>query len=483
MSCQNKTKNFLLFFILLLILSSFIKIFQTLNEKKKKEELLSHKKLISQNLSNPIKNKKNFFTKNDFLFIDQNCVWLAKINDNYSKPVIKKLINGSTNYSISHSKDKVVYVSNNYLKIKKLFSGEEKTLQKLTPDSFSEKEINPDYFSAINNNFAWSSDDTKLAFVGINDNQPDIYVIDIDGKNLKRITNDKLIEFSLIWSPDNKKIAFQTTESFGTGVGFHSTIAVVNENGKNYSQVAVNGKLLNNHEFNFAENLRWINNNELIFIAFHPLGTNGIWKININTKQITPLTEKFGEINPMWSEKNKSFLYPLKNKDIQIVGINGKTKTIETNGKVNKAIWSYDETKILFDVKTGLNKYDIFIADSDGNNQKKIILNGDFFIENFSITSDNKSLLLLKRFFKPDFHTELWLINLDTKQTNQKKLDDALDLNGPYTTPNGNFVIFSKLSSYNKNQYINYWLNLNDLSKAVILYSSEPIYPKFLNYL
>jgi Tol biopolymer transport system component len=151
----------------------------------------------------------------------------------------------------------------------------------LIPDSYPQGVPEPEYIRAIGN-IAWSSDDTKLVFVGSNDFQADIYTIDIDGKNLKRLTNDKLNEFFLAWSPENKKIAFQTTEGFGTGAGFSSSIAVIDSNGNNYSQIAINGKLPGNHRFGPAENLRWINSNEVIFSSWAPGGPDGIWKADVN---------------------------------------------------------------------------------------------------------------------------------------------------------------------------------------------------------
>jgi len=431
----------------------------------------------------PTQDIKTKIKTNDFLYTQDGQLWLCKVGVNGTKPAVQKLTDKITTYVLSNSRDKLAYISDGYLKVRTIFSNKEITLQKLIPDSYSQEAPEPGYIRALRN-VAWSSDDTKLAFVGGNDAQADIYTIDIDGKNLKRLTNDKLNEFSLSWSPDNKKIAFQTTEGFGTGAGFPSNIAVMDSDGNNCSQIAINGKLPGGHGFGPAEGLRWINNNEIIFLAWTVAGEAGIWKADVNTKQITPLTDKRDWANPAWSEKNNSFLYPLKEKNLLIVNINGENKTIETSGRVSRVVWSPDGTKIAYSVQINPNKpantrkYDLFIADLDGSNPVKVISNADFRPGNFSFSPDNKMILYTKRLFEPDMHTELWIMNSDG--SNKRQIDSASDLYGPYLTPYGNSAIYSKALSTGKNRYIHYWLNLDTLSREAIFESGKISFPNFL---
>lgn len=462
-------------------------VFYFLNTKKEITQYSIQKPPQFQpTISPPTKDTKISTKTNDFLYTQDNQLWLGKTDVNGTKPGVQKLTDQTTNYVLSNSRTKVAYVSSGYLKVRTIPSNEEITLQKLIPDSYPQEIPEPEYIRAIGN-IAWSIDDTKLAFVGSNDSQADIYTIDIDGKNLKRITNNKLNEFSLVWSPENKKIAFQTTEGFGTGAGFSSSIAVIDSDGNSYSQIAINGKLPGNHGFGPAENLRWINSNEVIFLAWTVGGSDGIWKADVNTKQIMPLTDKHGWSNSVWSEKNNSFLYPLTEKNLLIVNINGGNKIIETSDEVSRAVWSYDGSRIAYNVKNNPNKpvtnprelvYDLFIANLDGSNPVKVISNAKFLLENFSFSSDNKMILYTKRLFEPDMHTELWIINSDG--SNNRQIDSASDLYGPYSTPYGNSAIYSKVSSTGENQYIHYWLSLNSLSKETIFGNTGISSPEFL---
>ncbi len=410
---------------------------------------------------------------NDFVFIQDGKLWFGKANASGAKPVVEKIADQTTSYVLSNSRSKIAYVSDDHLKVKTITSGEEITLQKLTPDKkpYSEREKAPEYLDAIGN-IAWSSDDTKLAFVGANDAQADIYTIDIDGKNFKRLTNDEINEVSLVWSPDDRRIAFQTTTGFGSGAGYDSDIVVMNSDGGNYSKIVIEGKLPGDHHASPAENLRWINNNEISFLAWTVGGYQGIWKADVNTKRITSLVDEIAREDPAWSEKSNSFLYPLEEKNLLIVNLKNGNKLIETSGKVTQAVWSHDGDRIAYSIEDNPGKpfregvYDLFIADADGSNSAKVISNGEFIIRDFSFSSDNKMILYIKGIFGSDPHDELWVINSDG--SNDRKIDPDTDSCELYTTPHGNLAIYSEsLSRWD--QHIYYWLNLNTLLKEPIL--------------
>ena len=57
---------------------------------------------------------------------------------------------------------------------------------------------------------AWSPDGNWIAFVARRSELFDIYKIDINGKNLKRLTNQGNFYFDITWSPDGQSIAFHS---------------------------------------------------------------------------------------------------------------------------------------------------------------------------------------------------------------------------------------------------------------------------------
>ncbi len=57
---------------------------------------------------------------------------------------------------------------------------------------------------------SWSPDGKKITFSGVNNAVTDIYIVDVDGENLRAITKDRFGDLQPSWSPDGKHIAFAT---------------------------------------------------------------------------------------------------------------------------------------------------------------------------------------------------------------------------------------------------------------------------------
>ena len=84
---------------------------------------------------------------------------------------------------------------------------------------------------------SWSPDGQKIAFTGYGDEEWDfeIYVMDSDGKNRKRLTDSPASNLNPSWSPDSKRIAFESTRHGPT------EIYVMNADGRKQERLTDNG--------------------------------------------------------------------------------------------------------------------------------------------------------------------------------------------------------------------------------------------------
>jgi Tol biopolymer transport system component len=57
---------------------------------------------------------------------------------------------------------------------------------------------------------SWSPDGKQLVFTGYDGGLSDLFIINANGRDLRRLTNDKYADFQPVWSPDGSTIAFAT---------------------------------------------------------------------------------------------------------------------------------------------------------------------------------------------------------------------------------------------------------------------------------
>ena len=83
---------------------------------------------------------------------------------------------------------------------------------------------------------SWSPDGKHLVYASNQDGNYEIYRVDVDGSNRLRLTNDSASDTSPSWSPDGQKIVFATTRHGST----NAEIYVMNSDGSNLVRLTDN---------------------------------------------------------------------------------------------------------------------------------------------------------------------------------------------------------------------------------------------------
>jgi len=173
---------------------------------------------------------------------------------------------------------------------------------------------------------AWSPDGTKIAFQSWEHEPSEIYVMDVDGGNLTRLTDNSAYDDYPIWSPDGTKIAFVSDRDG------NREIYVMNANGTNQRR-------LTNH--NAAD----------IFPVWSPDGTEILFQ-----------SGRVG--GGRWG------IYIMDTE-----GTNVRPLQATSSYSSNCPFWSPDGTKIVFHSFRDADEAEIYIMDRDGNNVTRLTTN------------------------------------------------------------------------------------------------------------
>ena len=235
----------------------------------------------------------------------------------------------------------------------------------------------------------WSPDGKQITFVSFRDleqlpkgeiHRGEIYVMNPDGTNPINLTQaPERADGVSSWSPDGKQIAFTSAELFNADLLANSNIFVMDADG-------ANPRNLTNHEA-LDETPDWSpDGNRIAFTS----DRDGNWEIYVmnadGTNPINLTNHPAKDGRPDWSPDGNRIAFTSDrdgNWEIYVMNADGTNPINLTNhpAEDNHSSWSPDGTRIAFDSDRDRdrdNNWEIYVMNADGTNPIRLTQDRDW---------------------------------------------------------------------------------------------------------
>ena len=159
----------------------------------------------------------------------------------------------------------------------------------------------------------YASDVTHIACTSMRTGDNDIYMMEINGKNLQNLTNHLANDFSPTFSPDGRWMAYVSDKDI----------------------YLMNLATKERHWLTEGRSPDWSPDGESIVFTSSRSGQSNIYKIDVNGEAVQQLTNEASNGNPSWSPDGESIIFS-SNRDpgiflsVYVMTADGRTKKADT---------------------------------------------------------------------------------------------------------------------------------------------------------
>jgi Tol biopolymer transport system component len=206
---------------------------------------------------------------------------------------------------------------------------------------------------------SWSQDGRRLVFEGGAGPDNELFVVNADGTDSRRIRHPGIDDFEPSWSPDGRRIAFTSRPNIRAAF----EIYVVNANGLGRHRLTRN--------YMRDDSPAWSPDGTRI--AFERVGSRGgIYSIRPNGRGLRWLT-RARDSDPSWSPDGRLIAFRRFGKGVMVMNADGSNAHVVVVDGYGPA-WSPDGTKLTFWIPHSFDLY-LYVADRDGGNIVPLVAN------------------------------------------------------------------------------------------------------------
>ncbi len=199
----------------------------------------------------------------------------------------------------------------------------------------------------------------EIAFQSTRDDNTDLYLMNSDGSNIRRLTSDPAYDGDASWSPDGARIVFTSLRDNG-----NQMLYLINADGSNVERVPNVGS---------GWNPAWSPDGmKIVFTAQGNIGTE-IYYVELNGSQPQTLTNNNADEDySAWSPDGEKIVFMSQrdgNEEIYVMSADGSNVLRLTDNPANDTVpsWSPDGTQIAFQSdRDGYAR--VYVMNADGSN-------------------------------------------------------------------------------------------------------------------